>query len=72
MEKRGSAYPRMALILATQRVCRRNPTFAAYLKNICAEGKHYNTTVSRATKKFVRLIYHLETTGDTSPQPILS
>jgi transposase len=73
MEKRGSVYLRWALLLAAQRVCRWEPTFAAYLRKKCAEGKHFNTAVSHAAKKLVRLIYHLETTGDTyTPQPILS
>jgi hypothetical protein len=73
MEKRGSTYLRWALLLAAKRVCRWEPTFAAYLKKKCAEGKHYNTAVSHAAKKLVRLIYHLETTGDTyRPQPVLS
>ncbi len=30
-----------------------------------AEGKHYNVAISHAAKKLVRLIYHLETTGET-------
>ncbi len=73
MEKRGSAYLRWALLLAARRVCRWEPTFAAYLKKKCAEGKHYNTAVSHAAKKLVRLIYHLEITGDTyRPQQVLS
>lgn len=73
MEKRGSAYLRWALLLATQRVCRWEPTFSAYLQKKCGEGKHFNTAISHAAKKLVRLIYHLETTGDTyRPQPILS
>ncbi|MBR5014917.1 MAG: IS110 family transposase [Bacteroidales bacterium] len=73
MEKRGSTYLRWALLLAAQRVCRWEPTFAAYLRKKCAEGKHYNTAVSHAAKKLVRLIYHLETTGDTyRPQPVFS
>ena len=73
MEKRGSAYLRWALLLATQRVCRWEPTFSAYLQKKCGEGKHFNIAISHAAKKLVRLIYHLETTGDTyRPQPILS
>lgn len=73
MEKRGSAYLRWALLLVAQRVCRWEPTFAAYLRKKCAEGKHYNVAISHAAKKLVRLLYHLETTNDTyKTQSVLS
>lgn len=73
MEKRGSTYLRWALLLAAQRVCRWEQTFAAYLKKKCAEGKHYKLAISHAAKKLVRLMYHIETTGDTySPRTLLS
>ena len=65
MEKRGSRYLRYALINATKYVCVWEPTFRAYLAKKRAEGKHYNVAVSHAAKKLVRLIYHLETTGET-------
>ena len=65
MEKRGSRYLRYALINATKYVCRWEPTFRAYLSKKIAEGKHYNVAISHAAKKLVRLIYHLETTGET-------
>jgi len=29
-----------------------------------SEGKHYNVAISHACKKLVRVIYHLETTGE--------
>ena len=65
MEKRGSRYLRYALFNATKYVCVWDPTFRAYLAKKRAEGKHYNVAVSHAAKKLVRLIYHLETTGET-------
>ncbi len=65
MEKRGSRYLRFALFNATKYVCVWDPTFRAYLAKKRAEGKHYNVAVSHAAKKLVRLIYHLETTGET-------
>ena len=65
MEKRGSRYLRYALINATKYVCIWDPTFRAYLSKKRAEGKHYNVAISHAAKKLVRLIYHLETTGET-------
>ena len=65
MEKRGSRYLRYALINATKYVCIWDPTFRAYLAKKRAEGKHYNVAISHAAKKLVRLIYHLETTGET-------
>ena len=63
MEKRGSRYLRYALFNATKYVCRWDPVFAAYLARKRAEGKHYNVAISHASKKLVRIIYHLEKTG---------
>ena len=65
MEKRGSKYLRWALLNAAKLVCNNEPTFAAYLKKKRNEGKHYNVAVSHAAKKLLRVIYHLEMTGET-------
>lgn len=65
MEKRGSRYLRYALLNAAKRVCTWDPTFTAYLSKKMSEGKHYNVAVSHAAKKLVRLLYHLEITGDS-------
>ena len=64
MEKRGSKYLRWALFNAARFVCCWEPTFAAYLDKKRSEGKHYYVALSHATKKLVRLLYHLETTGE--------
>lgn len=64
MEKRGSKYLRWALINAARYVCLWEPTFAAYLEKKRSEGKHYYVALSHATKKLVRLLYHLETSGE--------
>jgi len=63
MEKRGSRYLRYALFNATKFVCNWDPVFASYLTKKRAEGKHYNVAVSHAAKKLVRVIYHLEKSG---------
>ena len=65
MEKRGSRYLRYALYNATKYVCHWDESFGTYLAKKRAEGKHYNVALSHATKKLVRLIYHLERTGQT-------
>ena len=65
MEKRGSRYLRYALYNATKYVCHWDESFGAYLAKKRAEGKHYNVALSHAAKKLVRLIYHLERTGQT-------
>lgn len=65
MEKRGSRYLRWALLNAASYVCNWEPTFSAYLAKKRAEGKHYFVALSHAAKKLVRLLYHLETTGET-------
>ena len=63
MEKRGSRYLRYALFNATKFVCNWDTTFAAYLAKKRSEGKHYNIAISHAAKKLVRVIYHLQRTG---------
>ncbi len=63
MEKRGSRYLRYALFNATTYVCLWDPTFKAYLAKKRSEGKHYYVALSHATKKLVRVIYQLETSG---------
>ena len=65
MEKRGSRYLRYALFNATKFVCHWDPTFSAYLAKKRSEGKHYNVAISHAAKKLVRVIYHLEKSGQT-------
>lgn len=65
MEKRGSRYLRYALFNATKFVCHWDPTFKAYLEKKRAEGKHYNVAISHAAKKLVRVIYHLQKTGQS-------
>lgn len=64
MEKRGSKYLRWALINAARYVCNWEPSFGAYLKKKRSEGKHYYVALSHAAKKLVRLLYHLEMTGE--------
>ena len=65
MEKRGSRYLRYALFNATKFVCNWDETFVEYLAKKRSEGKHYNVAISHACKKLVRVIYHLETTGES-------
>lgn len=65
MEKRGSRYLRYALFNATKYVCLWDPTYKAYLEKKRSEGKHYFVAISHAAKKLVRLIYHLQTTGES-------
>jgi len=64
MEKRGSRYLRWALLNAAAYVCNWEPTFATYLQKKRSEGKHYYVALSHAAKKLVRLLYHLEITGE--------
>ena len=68
MEKRGSKYLRYALFNATKYVCNWNPAFTEYLTKKRSEGKHYYVAVSHATKKLVRLIFALQSSG----QPYLA
>lgn len=63
MEKRGSRYLRYALFNAAQKACIWDKTFAEYLSKKRAEGKHYFVALSHVVKKLVRVIFHLERTG---------
>ena len=64
IEKRGSRYLRCALFLATHLTGRFSKTFAAYLKKKRDEGKHYFVALSHVAKKLVRVIFHLQRTGE--------
>ena len=64
MEKRGSKYLRSAFFNAAVCVCRFEPNFALYLAKKKAEGKHQYVAISHVVKKLVRLIFHLEKTGE--------
>lgn len=65
MEKRGSRYLRYALFNTTIFVCRWDSSFGEYLAKKQGEGKHYYVAVSHAAKKLVRLICHIEKTGES-------
>ncbi|HBR32183.1 MAG TPA: IS110 family transposase, partial [Clostridiales bacterium] len=41
------------------------PIFTTYLAKKRSEGKHYNIAISHAAKKLVRVIFALQTTGQT-------
>lgn len=68
MEKYGSRYLQYALYTATKYVCHWNRSFGVYLEKKRAVGKHYNATLSYATKKLVRPIYTMENQGKYSNQ----
>lgn len=63
MVKRGSKYLHYALFNAAKYVCRWDPHFGAYLAKKRSEGKPYNVAVSHATKKLVRVLFHLVKTN---------
>ena len=65
MEKRGSRYLRYALLLAAHLVGKYSKTFAAYLQKKRDEGKHYFVALSHVAKKLVRVIFHLQRTGES-------
>ena len=64
MEKRGSRYLRYALFNATKYVCHWDSSFGEYLAKKQNEGKQYNVAISHASKRLVRLIFHLQKTGE--------
>ena len=64
LDKRGSKYLRHTLFEAAKHVSRWSPTFAAYLKKKRSEGKHYYSAVCHVAKKLIRVIFHLQKTGE--------
>ena len=64
MEKRGSKYLRYALLNVVKKVCRWDSTFKAYLAKKKTEGKHPTSAAVHAAKKLMRLICHLQITGE--------
>ena len=64
MEKRGSRYLRYALFNATKYVCHWDSSFGEYLAKKQNEGKHFNVAISHTAKRLVRLIFHLQKTGE--------
>ena len=65
MEKRGSRYLHYALFLAARLVSRYSKTFASYLQKKRDEGKHHFVALSHVAKKLVRVIFHLQRTGES-------
>ena len=65
MEKRGSRYLRYALFLVARLVSRYSKTFASYLQKKRDEGKYYFVALSHVAKKLVRVIFHLQRTGES-------
>jgi len=64
MVKRGSSYLRWALMQAARLAARRCTVLHAFLDKKMAQGKHYFVALGHATKKLVRLIFHLLTKNE--------
>lgn len=62
--KRGSTYLRWALIQAAQLCSRHCPILKAFKKRKMAQGKHHFVALGHVSKKLVRMIFHLLSTGD--------
>lgn len=65
MTKRGSTYLRWAIMQAARLVARRCPDFQTYKDKKLREGKHFFVALGHVSKKLVRVIYKLLTTGET-------
>ena len=64
MDKRGSRYLRYALFISAQYVSLWCPVFKAYYQKKRAEGKHYFVALSHVAKKLIRVIYHIQKSGE--------
>ena len=65
MDKRGSRYLRYALFISAQYVSMWCPVFKDYYQKKRAEGKHYFVALSHVAKKLLRIICHLQKTGES-------
>lgn len=65
MVKRGSSLLRYTLINCCRAMRLYNEVFAAYYLKKIGEGKPHRVALSHMAKKLVRVIYTLETTGNT-------
>ena len=63
MVKRGSSQLRYVLMNCVLPLIRFNPVFASYYHKKRLEGKPHRVALSHTAKKFVRVIYTLETKG---------
>lgn len=61
MVKHGSSYLRYTLMNCARSVVNYEPTFAEYYAKKRAEGKTYRVALSHTAKKFVRVIFTLQT-----------
>ena len=64
MDKRGSRYLRYALFISAQYVSLWCPVFKDYYRKKRSEGKHYFVALSHVAKKLLRIICHLQKTGE--------
>ena len=64
MDKRGSRYLRYALFISAQYISIWCPVFKDYYQKKRAEGKHYFVALSHVAKKLIRIICHLQKTGE--------
>ena len=65
MDKRGSRYLRYALFISAQYVRFWCPVFKDYYQKKRTEGKHYFVALSHVAKKLIRIICHLQKTGES-------
>ncbi len=65
MDKRGSRYLRYALFISAQYVSMWCPVFKDYYQKKRDEGKHYFVALSHVAKKLIRIICHLQKTGES-------
>ena len=71
MVKHGSGHIRYVLMNVIKTVCLHCPTFAAFYNKKRGEGKAYRVCLSHCAKRLIRVIYHLEVTGQAFNQELL-
>lgn len=71
MVKRGSAFLRHAIYLATCMAHIASLSFSTYINKKIAQGKHYFVAISHGMKKMIRVIFHVLTTGNCFVEPVI-
>ena len=71
MAKKGSAYLRNAIYLATSAAFIQQGQIYTYVKKKCSQGKHFYTAMSHGMKKMIRIIFSVLKNNKPYIEPVV-
>ena len=71
MAKKGSAYLRNAIYLATAAAFVQKGQIYTYVKKKCSQGKHFYTAMSHGMKKMIRIIFSVLKNNKPYIEPVV-